>query len=343
MPQKKILFICGSLNQTTQMTQIASQIGEHDCFFTPFYADGLVDLAARAGLADFTVLGGRHLEETLDFLGRRNLPLDPRGEKYDYDLVVTCSDLIVQDNVRRKRLVLVQEGITEPESFVYDLVKWLKLPRYLANTATNGLSDAYDVFCVASHGYRDLFIGKGARPEKIIVTGIPNFDHLQAACDNDFPYRGHVLAATSPLRESFRADDRPAFLKKCLRIADGRQLIFKLHPIENEERAVREIREHCPGAMVFARGNVNHMIANAAVVVTQQSTCTFVAVGLGKETHTNLDMDQLRRLMPIQNGGTSAVRIANICRRVLRTPMRALQHVRQGIRRRPHWEQADSY
>ena len=30
-------------------------------------------------------------------------------------------------------------------------------------------------FCVASEGYRDLFISKGVKPEKIYVTGIPNF------------------------------------------------------------------------------------------------------------------------------------------------------------------------
>jgi hypothetical protein len=47
----------------------------------------------------------------------------------------------------------------------------------LAGTAATGLSDAYHAFCVASEGYRDFFIRKGARPEKIIITGIPNFDN----------------------------------------------------------------------------------------------------------------------------------------------------------------------
>ncbi len=336
-----ILFICGSLNQTTMMHKVAMRLGEHRCFFTPYYADGVEDFAARMGWLDFTVLGGRHLKDTKDYLALHFLPVDPRGVRREYDLVVTCSDLIVQKNIRGKRLALVQEGITEPETWAYHLVKALKLPRYLANTSTNGLSDAYDIFCVASEGYARHFTRKGVRPEKIAVTGIPNFDNLAENIHNDFPYSGYVLAATSPLRETLRRDDRAAFLHKCVDIAAGRQLIFKLHPIENAERARDEISRHAPGALVFERGNVNHMIANAEVVITQQSTSTFVAVALGREVHTNLDVRQLRELMPIQNGGTSAMRIASACRRLLLTPMPVLQQVRRGLRARPRWEKAD--
>jgi hypothetical protein len=333
-----ILFICGSLNQTTMMHRIAMQLQEHRCFFTPYYADGMEHLAARAGWLDFTVLGGRHLQDTKDYLARNYLNLDPRGARRNYDLVVTCSDLIIQRNIRGKRMILVQEGITEPETWIYHLTKALRLPRYLANTAANGLSDAYDLFCVASEGYARHFIRAGARPEKIAVTGIPNFDDFASNRNNDFPHTGHVLVATTPLRETFRRDDRPAFLRKCVEIAAGRQLIFKLHPIENVERARAEIERHAPGALVHERGNVNHMIANAAVAITQQSTSTFVAVALDKEVHTYLDVARLRELMPIQNGGASAMRIASACRRLLLTPMPVLQQVRRGLRARPRWE-----
>lgn len=336
-----ILFIGGSLNQTTMLHQIARELGEHNCFFTPYYADGLEDLAARTGLLNFTVLGGRHLRDTREYLASQCLPVDLRGESQVYDLVVTSSDLIVQKNIRGKRLVLVQEGITEPETWVYPVVKRLKLPRYLANTAAAGLSDAYDIFCVASEGYARHFIRKGVRPEKIAVTGIPNFDNLQACRDNHFPYHGHVLAATTPLRETFRSDDREAFIKRCLKIAGSRLLIFKLHPAENADRATREIHQHAPGALVLTSGNVNHMIANASTVITQQSTCTFVAVALGKEVFTNLDLEELRQLMPIQNKGESSQRIASLCRRVLQTPMPVLQQVRRNLHSQHQWEQAD--
>ena len=34
---KKILFICGSLNQTTQMHQIANELPEYRKVFSPYY------------------------------------------------------------------------------------------------------------------------------------------------------------------------------------------------------------------------------------------------------------------------------------------------------------------
>jgi hypothetical protein len=231
--------------------------------------------------------------------------------------VVTCSDVYLQKNIRDNRIVLVQEGITAPESIMFHLVKRLRfLPRWFADTAATGLSDAYRAFCVASEGYRDFFIRKGVRPEKIVVTGIPNFDDCRRYCTNDFPYRHYVLACTSPLRELFRREDREAFIRRAVEIAGGRQLIFKLHPIENVERATREIRAHAPGATVFATGSAEEMIANCDVLITRFSSTAFVGVALGKETYSDFDIDELRRLMPLQND-SAALNIANVCRRVL--------------------------
>jgi hypothetical protein len=340
---ENILFICGSLNQTTMMHKIARQLEGYHCFFTPYYADGMADFAARIGLLNFCVLGGRHMQETKAYLADNNLAIDYRGKNHKYDLVVICSDLIVPKNIRGKRLVLVQEGITEPEGFIYQLVKRFKLPRYLANTATTGLSDAYDIFCVASHGYREHFIKKGVRPEKIAVSGIPNFDNLFASHENDFPFRDYVLVVTSPLRETFRRDDRRLFLHRCIQIARGRPLIFKLHPTENVKRATREIHQRIPEAMVFTHGDVNPMIANASVVITQQSTSTFVAIALHKEVYTNLDISVLKHLLPIQNGGVSAQKIAEISRRLLHTSMPLLEQIRRGYRARPKWEKVDLF
>lgn len=331
---KKILFIGGSLNQTSQMHKISQHLSrEYDCYFTPYYADGIEDFFARLGWLNFTVLGGRHRQETDDYLKKHNLKVDLRGENNDYDLVVTCSDLIVQKNTRKKRLILVQEGITEPEGLMFKLVKWLKLPRYLANTSTNGLSNAYDIFCVASEGYAEHFIRKGVRPEKIAVTGIPNFDNMKEFTRNDFPSHGHVLVATSPLRETFRPDNRKAFIKKCVQISGDKKLIFKLHPLENAQRATNEIKKAAPQAEILTHGNVSHAIANADVVITQQSTATFVAVALNKKVYTNLDVVELKRLMPIQNGAASASHIARICIRMLHNPARELARLRSGSRR----------
>jgi hypothetical protein len=339
-----ILFICGSLNQTTQMHAIARNLmRENQCYFTHFYGDGIIDLAARLGWLDFTVLGGRHKRETEEFFFRNELNVDKKGAGRKYDLVVTCSDLLVQKNIRGERIILVQEGITEPEGMIYQLVKWLKLPRYLANTASSGLSNEYDIFCVASEGYAELFVRKGISQKKIAVTGIPNFDNIKNFQNNDFPFHGYVLVATSPLRETFRHDDRFAFIRKCRAIAGKRSLIFKLHPLENIQRAIREIRENAPGAIVYSHGDINQMIANADAVITQQSTCTFVAIALGKEVHTNLDIDDLKRLMPLQNEGASAGHIAQICERALLTPKELLRKSPTTNRTRLKQGNADAY
>jgi hypothetical protein len=337
-----ILLICGSLNQTTMMHQIARCLPEHHCYFTPFYAEGLLGFLSRKGMLDFTILGGNHLKNTRAYLAEHHLPVDFGGRARFYDAVITCTDLILQSNIRGKRLILVQEGMIEPEGMLYHLVRLLKLPRFLANTATTGLSDAYDLFCVASAGYRDLFIQKGVRPEKIAVTGIPNFDHASAYMDNNFPYRDFVLAATSCARETFKPDDRPAFIRQVLQIANGRQVIFKLHPNENFARAIREIHQLAPGALVYTDGNVNHMIANCSVLVTQYSSVVFIGLALGKEVYSYLDLDLLRRLTPVQNGGLSSQRIAELCRQLLHMPASELAAVRAGHLRRPAWKLPDA-
>ena len=317
MKQRRILFVGGSLNQTTMMHKVARHLPEHDCAFSPFYADGLVRVLTDAGLLGFTILGGRPRRLSEEYLRAQGLTVDNRGTAGDYDLVVMGTDLIVPRNVRGRRIVLVQEGMTDPEDWRYRLVRALGLPRYLANTSMTGLSHAYDRFCVASDGYRDLFVRKGVRPERIEVTGMPNFDDASAALANDFPHRGYVLAATSCLRETFKRDDRPEFIRRVLRIAAGRLVIFKLHPNERVARARREIERLAPGALVLADGNTDHMIANCDVLVTRYSSVVYVALALGKEVHADVPVDQLRRLTPLQNGGTSGHRIADVCREYL--------------------------
>ena len=318
---KKALFICGSHNQTTMMHKISDHLrDDFQCYFTPFYADGLIDRLSQWGLLEFTILGKRTRREAETYLEEENLFIDYRGVGHEYDLVVSGTDTLVPRNIYNKDFVLVQEGMMEAETWVYPLVKNLGLPRYLANTAATGLSDAYAVFCVASPGYRDEFIRKGVNPRKIIVTGIPNFDDAKSFCDNDFPYRDYVLAATSPLRETFHSDNRKAFIRRVREIAQGRPLIFKLHPLEKSERARREISAIIPGATILTEGNTEQMVANCRVLVTQVSSVTFTGMALGKEVHTDLNLAQLEKLLPIQNGGKSADKIAAVCRQVLKAP-----------------------
>lgn len=315
MFKKKILFICGSLNQTTQMHHIAQALPDYDNWFTPYYSDGLEKVMYHARLAEMTVMGDKLMRRCLSYLTQQRLKIDNGGNRYNYDLVVTCSDLVVQKNIRHKKIILVQEGMTDAETVAFHLVKAFPfLPRWLAGTSATGLSQAYQTFCVASDGYRDLFIRKGVNPDKIKVTGIPNFDHCEQYYQNDFPHKNFVLVCTSDTRETFRYENRKKFIAKALTIADGRPLIFKLHPNENVVRATREIKRWAPMAQVYATGNAEHMIANCDVLITRFSSTVYVGLALGKEVYSDFSLDVLKKLLPIQNSGTSANNIAEVIR-----------------------------
>ncbi len=115
MKGKKFLYICGSLNQTTMLHEISKCLPGHEHFFSAYYSDGIEKLTASFGVLDFTVLGGKFKEQTENYLNKNNLALDFEGKKNNYDLVVICSDLIIPKNIRDKKIVMVQEGMTDPE------------------------------------------------------------------------------------------------------------------------------------------------------------------------------------------------------------------------------------
>ena len=315
---KKILFICGSYDQTTIMHSIYVHLKDYDCYFTPYYADSFLKRLSEAGFFNFTILGGKHKNDTLNYLLANNLNIDFKGNLFNYDLVFTCSDLIIPKNILGKKIIFVQEGMTDPENFVSHLVKRLKLPRFLASTAITGLSRTYDYFCVASEGFKNLFIRNGVREEKLIVTGIPNYDNCKEYYKNNFPHKNFVLAATSDARETFKFENRKKFIKEALDTADGRLLIFKLHPNENVERATREIKLIAPDAIIYSVGNINYMIANCDVLITKYSSVVYVGLALGKEVYSDFDSVELKELMPIQNNGRSAEKIAGLAKMLLK-------------------------
>ena len=322
-PKPRVLFIGGSMNQTTQMHQIATELGgDVEAWFSPFYGSGIVEVLYRLDLLDWTIAGGAWRRDTLAYFRDHGLALDDHGRGLPYDLVVKCQDIIRQSNLDRARVVLVQEGMTDPETLLFELVKRAPfLPRWLASTAATGLSHRYEKFCVASEGYRELFARKGVARDKLVVTGIPNFDDMgRFASSVALPIEGYVLVVTSDARETFKLDDRMKFLRRARKIAQGRQLVFKLHPNENRARAVREIESLVPDALVVTDGKAEDYVARAAVLVTEYSTCTYVGLALGKEVHSNFDVAELRRLMPLQHGA-AARNIADVCRELLGLPL----------------------
>jgi hypothetical protein len=325
MIARRALFICGSVNQTTQMHQIARQLPELEARYSPYYCDGALEWMRKRGMLNFTILGAPWRRDCMAYLEAHGLPVDVGGAEGPYDLVLTCSDVIVPRNVRRGPLVAVQEGATDPERFWYWARKVLPfLPLWSCGTSGTGLSGFYDRFCVASEGYRDLFVRKGADPARLVVTGIPNFDDCQRYLRNDFPHRGYVLVCTSDTRETLKFDNRKRFIRRCVEIAAGRPLIFKLHPNENWERNSAEVLRYAPGAQVFRTGSAEEMVANSDVLIVQYSTLAYVGLALGKEVHAYADLEELRRLLPVQ-GGAAARNIAAVCRELLAERGFALQ------------------
>src|SRR5579863_99379 len=97
MKRPRVLFICGSINQTTQMHQIAQQLVECHCFFSTYYDDGYPRTLKRLRLTETTPLGYKLSARAAAYLERHDLALDQEGRNGPYDLVVTCSDLIVPE------------------------------------------------------------------------------------------------------------------------------------------------------------------------------------------------------------------------------------------------------
>ena len=56
------------------------------------------------------------------------------------------------------------------------------------------------------------------------------------------------------------------------------------------------------------------MVANCDELITQFSSLAFVGIVLDKKIHSYFDVEELYRLTPMQNGGTSAQNIAELCR-----------------------------
>jgi len=315
----KVLWICGNHNHNTMLHKVSQQMPECDHWFTPYYCDKWtpLDVLRRLRCVEFVALGYGFRDKCLRYLEENGLSIDLEGQRGDYDLVVTCSDLLVPSNVTDKPLVGIQEGMIDPLLLFYRLRQKLPwLPRWAAGTACTGLSGMYDRYCVASDLYVDEFAGRDAPRDRLVATGIPNFDDFASYVDPDHWINGHVLACTSDGRETFRRDDRKAFILRCVELADGRPLVFKFHPNERMRRAVAEVRRWAPGARCVMRGYGETLAANCEVLITEWSTLAFVGLVLGIETHSYRDLDDMARLLPAQHGH-AAVNIAEVCREVI--------------------------
>lgn len=315
--RKKILLITGSMNQTTQMVGIAGHLKDYDCWFSQLFTDNKIInlLVNKTPLLNNTVISKPFRNITEKYLRDNDCKIDYMAKLHQYDLVIFCSDMLVPKRIQQQRTAWVQEGMIDKMTWMSYVVKALKLPSMLCfNTSLNGTSNKCDLYCAASEGYKEYISKMGTDASKVIVTGIPNYDNAQQYLKNNFPHHNYVMVATSDIRETARSENRPAFIKDCVAIATGRQLLFKLHPNENTERAVKEIRQYAPdNTLIFTEGNTQEMIANCEELITQYSTVVYTGISLGKKVHSWFDVEQLKKMAPLQNNGNSAKHIAALC------------------------------
>jgi len=318
MKNKKILFVCGSMNQTTQMHKISRELPEYEAYFTPFFATGFLGFLDKLKLVEYTILGGKVKQSAFNYIRENNLNLDYRGKNDDYDLVIISQDITFPSNLKKFKTILIQEGMTDPPDWRYHVTRFLHLYRWCASTSMTGLSHQYDYFCVASEGFREQFIERGIVANKIRVTGIPNFDNIVYEIkDLKFEHKNFVLVATSDIRETLKYENRKKLVKYAVKLANGRKLIFKLHPNENVKKRTAEIKKYAPDAIVYYGVSIDPLIANCDVFITKFSSTLFPAFVLGKEVHCAIDNLELKKLVPIQNEGISSKNIAEVAKELL--------------------------
>ncbi len=320
--KKNILCVVGSLNQTTQLHEIAQFLeDEYNIYYSQLYGDGIAyKFVAESGFFDNTVLG-KNSSFTLkskQYIKEKGLSYDYRGQSKDiiYDMAILSTDLVVPKSFLKKKTVWVQEGMIDPLTSLARLVKKLNLPTFLpGNTSLNGTSNKADIYFAASKGYKEYFNSLGTERNKILTTGVPNFDNIVEMRKLKFEYTDYVLVATSDIRDLGGNEDRIHFIKECVKIAAGKQLIFKLHPNENFEKSSREIRENTPeNTLIYNTGSIDPMIAHCHTLITQFSSTVYLGMILGKKVYSYFPMDELEANVPIQNAGTSAETISKIIR-----------------------------
>ena len=300
--RKQVLLIGGSLNQTTMMHRIGERLGATcDCTYSPFYCDQPLRSLQKAGLLEFTIFGGPMRRATEEYLRAHALPVDEGGVLRDYDLALTCSDLVLPKNIRNRPLVLVQEGMTDPERFWYWVRKALPfMPLWSCGTSGTGLSGLYDRFCVASQGYKDFFVRNGIEARKIAVTGIPNFD--------DCRLRGTTSRTTTTCWLHVR-HARDAQVRRPTASSQGRgdrrrpSLVFKLHPNEKSARTT-EISRSRPEPRCTQgprRGDGRELDGGRHPVVVARLR----GAGARQGVHSYSDLRGAAEPCPLQ-GGTSA-------------------------------------
>ncbi len=314
----RCLFVCTTGYNASVLRLVASALHDWDCWFSPVYSAHNLTyrFVSKLGIIKHTTLNPYYLKKVIQSMEGLGLRMDI-GAKNSYDLIVLGNDFYMPQDLRsRSPKVLVQEGWVWTKNWRRWLCEHTFLPPWFAVGDGIGLSRNYDYFCVASQGYKELFKQSGIDEHRLVVTGLPTLD----AVEQDFAHfvdetreSKFVLVTTHPSREYFEGENRKQLLMKARRVAKGFPIVVKLHPNEDFVRATREIAEWLPEAKVVVDVDVNYLIANCSALVTTYSTTIYYALLLGKDVYCSYPTNEIRKLLPEQNG-QAAHRIAKVCR-----------------------------
>jgi hypothetical protein len=100
--------------------------------------------------------------------------------------------------------------------------------------------------------------------------------------------------------------------------------------------ARREIRRYAPHATIVSDRAAEELIANCDVLITQWSSTAYVGLALGKEVYSSFDVEELRRMTPVQNR-SAARNIAGVCRELLEGPRKSVSSVDRREAARGRW------
>src|SRR6202012_5055514 len=128
--RKKILFITGSINQTSQMHQISHFLPDYDCWFSQVFSETRISkfLEKYTNIIEGTVMSEQCRENSEKYLRERGMQIDYKAARNKYNLVVFCSDMVVPANIRQPKTIWVQEGMIDKLTLVSRIVKALGLP-----------------------------------------------------------------------------------------------------------------------------------------------------------------------------------------------------------------------
>jgi hypothetical protein len=98
--RRRILFVCGSINQTTQMHQVVRELPEHEHAFTPYYCERATREMREAAPGVGLALGKEcHSCFDLDEL-RRHLPV--QNGCVARNVAAVCREVLAESPVRER-------------------------------------------------------------------------------------------------------------------------------------------------------------------------------------------------------------------------------------------------